>query len=332
MSGAASAMREPVRSLRRSLVPAAFLIAVLLVATISCGTRHSVLAPTVDDFTASIEGPLVYLLWTRPPNVAGFVVLRRLNAAPERADDPAATVVYRGTNAEATENIAALEPSTAASPHTYHYAVFSCPDDVTCGGNPGRVTLTPSLLDCLRGGGYTLWWRHASAATCADRLDLGTAATTSAPGWWKSCDSNCPAGGTVTATARQLNEAGVAEAIAIGQRFDALGIPVGRVISSEYCRCVHTAELMDFGAVEQDSSISYFVYDEANRCTHSYERIEQPPAAGTNTALIGHAGFSSTCTTIGELAWGEAAIFKPQATGGATFIARLTWDQWAGLP
>ena len=41
-------------------------------------------------------------------------------------------------------------------------------------------------------------------------------------------------------------------------------------------------------------------------------------AAGTNTALIGHAGF--TCAVLQSLAWGEAAIFKPDGAGGTQFV------------
>jgi phosphohistidine phosphatase SixA len=125
----------------------------------------------------------------------------------------------------------------------------------------------------------------------------------------------------------------VMEARAIGQAFDALGIPVGRVISSEYCRCIRSAELNDFGPIiEQDSTITYFVYDEANRCAHSMERIGELPGRGTNTGIIGHAGFNGPCPTLAELAWGEAAIYKPKGDGTAELITRVLWNGWTGLP
>jgi hypothetical protein len=104
-------------------------------------------------------------------------------------------------------------------------------------------------------------------------------------------------------------------------------------VSSEFCRNVGTAVLMDFGPmIEERSDITYFVYDEANRCTNSYALIAEVPAAGTNTALIGHAGFTGTCPVLGALAWSEAAIFKPDGIGGQTLVARLLWNEWSALP
>lgn len=315
---------------KRSLWLAGFLFVALLAGSVACDRKNRILAPTVGDLTLQVDGPVVRVRWTRLPTGSGSIVMRKLTLPPEGPNDTTAAIVYQGSGSEATDSLIALEPNTATNPHTYHYAVFPCDAGRPCVGNPSRATLAPTLLQCLRGGGYTIWWRHSSADVCADRLDLGTAATTSVPNWWKSCASDCPPSGT--ATARQLSAVGVAEATALGQTLDALQVPIGRVISSEYCRCFRTAELMDFGPVEQDSSISFFVYDEANRCAHSYERIQQIPAAGTNTALIGHAGFSGLCETIGSLEWSEAAIFKPSPAGGATLVARLMWEDWAQLP
>ena len=67
----------------------------------------------------------------------------------------------------------------------------------------------------------------------------------------------------------------------------------------------------------------------SNRCNASYAIIDdEPPAAGTNTAIIGHAGFTVTCPVLNTLAWGEAAIFKPSAGGDAEFVTRVLSDGW----
>lgn len=52
------------------------------------------------------------------------------------------------------------------------------------------------------------------------------------------------------ATQRNLTEAGRAQARALGAAFRARGIRVGKVLSSEWCRCRETAELMGLGEVE----------------------------------------------------------------------------------
>ena len=303
-------------------------------ATSSSGAGGSVGGSSApSDLGVEIVGGEVELAWKAPtsPAYPNVRVVRTLNAPPSGPDDPAATTVYSGSASAAVEDLRALTPDVPSAPRTYHYGVYGCTASATCDGGGVTASITPSLTTCLRGGGYTIFWRHASASVCADRLDLGTAATTSVPGWWKSCDASCPAGMTATATARQLNATGEDEATAIGTTMKARGIPVGRVLASEFCRCMKTAELMSFGpAIEPSPDITYYVYDEANRCAKSMDLLAEAPAAGGNTALVSHAGF--TCPTLDALAWGEAAIYKPDGAGGTSLVARVLWDQWATLP
>jgi hypothetical protein len=58
--------------------------------------------------------------------------------------------------------------------------------------------------------------------------------------------------------------------------------------------------------------------------------LGEEPMPGTNTALIGHAG--NVCSPLSELAWTEAAIYKPDGMGGTIFIDRVTENAWLGLP
>lgn len=286
---------------------------------------------TPADLLAAIDGAEVRLVWTNPDPVGGFTharVLRRLNAAVAGPDDDVAEAVFFGAASNATHPLTDLLPNIAGQPRTYHYAVFACTAAGSCGDAGAATTLTPTLPEVLRGGGYVIHWRHASADVCTDNLGLGTAANPIVPDWWKSCDANC----ATTATARQLNDEGRDESVRIGQAFDILRLPVGRVLSSEYCRNVETAQLMDFGPpIEELPAITFFVYDEANRCANSYDLLAEVPAAGSNTAIIGHAGFPSTCPVLSSLAWGEAAIFKPDGQGNTPLVARVSDDGWAAL-
>ncbi|MGP1394503.1 MAG: histidine phosphatase family protein [Inquilinaceae bacterium] len=50
-------------------------------------------------------------------------------------------------------------------------------------------------------------------------------------------------------TQRNLNDTGRQQARALGDTYRALGIPVTRVLSSQWCRAVETAELLDLGEV-----------------------------------------------------------------------------------
>ena len=291
----------------------------------------SAVDPEPSNLTAAVDGVLVKLAWESPGPGSGRThvrLVRRMNTPPTAADDPQASFVFFGTATATSEPITAFLPTTSDTARVYHYAAFGCTAAGVCEPTGTRTTLAPTLVQVLRGGGYALYWRHSAADVCSDQTQLGPAATTASPDWWKSCDANC---GT-TATARQLNATGVQEATTIGQALDTLGIPIGRVVSSEFCRNVTTAQLMDFGPpIELSQGLTFFVYDEANRCAASYDLIHAVPAAGANTALVGHAGFSGTCAVLGQLAWSEAAIFKPDGLGDATFVARVPVGGWAAL-
>ena len=52
-------------------------------------------------------------------------------------------------------------------------------------------------------------------------------------------------------TQRNLSDQGRADARALGERFRAQRVKVGKVISSQWCRCRQTAELMNIGPVEE---------------------------------------------------------------------------------
>lgn len=284
--------------------------------------------PKPANLTATIDGANVDLQWTAPSPASGNThvrVLRRLDTPPVDAADASADVVFFDTATSTSHALGALLPTTTTTARTYHYAAFGCTGAGVCESVGSRTTLAPTVKQVLLGGGYTIYFRHASATVCVDQTNLGTAATTMAPDWWKSCDADCG-----TATARQLDASGETQATTIGEAFDDLALPVGRVISSEYCRCSTTASLMDLGpTIETNQGITFFVYDEANRCTSAQTLLAEVPASG-NTAIVGHAGF--TCAVLDQLGMGDGAIFKPDGAGGTTFIARVVPAGWATLP
>jgi phosphohistidine phosphatase SixA len=57
-------------------------------------------------------------------------------------------------------------------------------------------------------------------------------------------------------TQRNLSAKGRTEAAAIGARLRAAGIVVERLVSSPWCRCVDTANLLGLGAVSADATFS----------------------------------------------------------------------------
>jgi phosphohistidine phosphatase SixA len=67
------------------------------------------------------------------------------------------------------------------------------------------------------------------------------------------------------ATQRNLNDAGRDQARRIGRAFRDQGIQVDRVLTSQWCRCRDTAELLDLAPVEDFPALNSFFQDRSTR-------------------------------------------------------------------
>jgi phosphohistidine phosphatase SixA len=161
-------------------------------------------------------------------------------------------------------------------------------------------TPSPELIAALRAGGHVIFFRHAFA-------DQGI-------------DEDPKALGPC-AKQRQLSPKGRGQAKAIGAALAALGIPVGRVVSSPYCRAMETTAIA-FGPMEVDHRLRLWQGELTER-----EKEELPlavkrmlgasPLAG-NTVLVSH----NSKDALGiDLDQGEAAIVLPG--GGENFRVLL---------
>lgn len=112
---------------------------------------------------------------------------------------------------------------------------------------PGLV-MGQDLLDRLRGGGLVLLLRHA-------RTEPGTGD----PPNFRHDDCS---------TQRNLDEAGRAQARTIGAWLREADVPVDRVLSSRWCRCRETAELLAMGPVEHLPALDSFFDDRNRRDAH----------------------------------------------------------------
>jgi broad specificity phosphatase PhoE len=125
------------------------------------------------------------------------------------------------------------------------------------------------------------------------------------------------------ATQRNLSEAGRGEARRMGAAFRERGIPIGKVLSSRWCRCLDTARLA-FGTVEPWPALDSFFDDrsrEAERTRAVRNLSGQPPGQG-NVILVTHQVNITALTGIVP-SQGEMVILTPQ--GGSFAIAgRLT--------
>lgn len=277
--------------------------------------------------TISADHRFVDLAWsTTAPTVK---ILRTLNANAVGPNDPAGTVVFMGSGTSARESLDAVLPHLPLDPRRYKYTAWGCSGSI-CSLAPSSVEFTLTLKQALRAGGYALYFQHATANTCVDRTNLGTATTTTTPNWWKSCDATC-----ATATAAQLTTANSdAELAAIRAFLSANAIPVSHIASSEFCRALQTAQGLgvDAGVIEQSQQLTYFVYEEANRCRDTGSLVNSPPLAGTNTVYVGHGLFTGTCTVFDALNPADCAVYRPQVGAPPRYVTRVSSQQWATLP
>lgn len=118
-------------------------------------------------------------------------------------------------------------------------------------------------------------------------------------------------------TQRNLSDAGREEARRINAAFRAREIPIGRVLSSRWCRCLETARLA-FGTVEPWPPLDSFFNDRSREPEQTQDvrrRASERPATG-NLVLVTHRVNISALTGLLP-APGEMIILTPR--GGANF-------------
>jgi len=181
-------------------------------------------------------------------------------------------------------------------------------------------------LTMLRPGGYVLVFRHSSAPGGAPPTGTGNDTGGSLESlWWTQCDATM---------SRQLSAGGRTEALTIGRTMRRLGILVGRLHASEFCRCYETATLMKLDVpVNIVPGLSMSLYDDALR-THTINAVgNEPPIRGTNTVVVTH-GITWNDTLynrVGSLGWSDAVVYRARPNGGRPefvgFIRAATWSR-----
>lgn len=134
---------------------------------------------------------------------------------------------------------------------------------------------------------------------------------------------------------RLLNDEGREQARAIGAAISRLGIPVGPVLSSGWCRTQETARLA-FGRVDV---VPDRLFDTGYLGSGSSERdhykaalrsfLSEPVGAGSNRFLVGHGPQIDDAARV-VLQEGEAAVFRPEG-GGFKLLTRLAPAGWDAL-
>ncbi|MBI4206017.1 MAG: YHS domain-containing protein [Betaproteobacteria bacterium] len=175
--------------------------------------------------------------------------------------------------------------------------------------------ITPVLADVLQRGGHVLVLRHTTAERVKEPSPMDLA--------------DC-------ASQHRLTDKGRDEARALGQAFRTLKIPVGSVLSSDYCRTMETARLA-FGRTESAEVLLHPAYTPpagvpppapyAQRMELLKRLLATPPAPGTNTVLVSHG--ENIKDAVGfAVAFGEVVIFRPDGAGGTGLAGRVLASGW----
>ena len=172
------------------------------------------------------------------------------------------------------------------------------------------------LVVALQRGGNVVYFRHA---------DTGPASPEPPTVDLTRCE-----------TQRNLNDNGRAQAQEIGRQFRRLRIPVGSVLSSQFCRCKDTAQLA-FGRFEVVPTLTGVArgpeFAQARRSASDGLRalLSTAPPAGENTVLISHGFNLIDLEGLYLSVQGEAAIYQPDGAGGYSLLARMLPSQWSEL-
>jgi len=173
------------------------------------------------------------------------------------------------------------------------------------------ATSAPSVLGALRGGGYIIYFRHVAT-------DFGQ-------------NDDKMTGFEDCSTQRNLTDAGRAEARAIGAAIRSLGIPIGEVLASPFCRTRETAELM-FGRATVSTAVRGGPASaEGGRYDDLRTLLTRPVPGNVNLAIASHGNPFVAITGPPYLAEGEAAVIQPLGDTRFRIVARIKKDEWTTL-
>jgi phosphohistidine phosphatase SixA len=190
-------------------------------------------------------------------------------------------------------------------------AIFTAQTSMTRAAEPPLAGLSP-ILGELRKGGFVIFFRHAMT----EQLET----------------SDAIADLTRCETQRNLSPAGRAQAAEMGKAIKALGVPVGTVAASPFCRTRDTAQIA-FGRVTVNPRLYFAIGTDAAETSRLADSLRQllatPPAPGTNTMLVSHSVNLREAVGIFAKPEGAAYVFRPLPDGRSDLVAKILPEEWS---
>ena len=178
----------------------------------------------------------------------------------------------------------------------------------------GSVNIERLVTD-MKQGGYVIVFRHG--ATNADQADTD-------PFHLDNIKSQ-----------RLLSEKGRDVAKRVGDSFRTLGIPLGKVYSSEFNRATETAQLVSGKSPTTTADLTegglvVSPAENTRRAKALKALAAVAPEAGSNTLIVTHKpnildAFGEDWFTSKE---GEASVFKPDGSNNLVLVARVQAADW----
>jgi len=170
-----------------------------------------------------------------------------------------------------------------------------------------------NLISALRKGGFVLYLRHGvteRAQPDREHIDF----------------DDC-------STQRNLSEPGRDQVREIGVAFNSLGIPINKVFSSPFCRCMETAELAfgDYQVVDElGFSINATSQETVRMADVLRSMLSIKPQKG-NTVLVSHTANLKEATGIWPKPEAVIELFRPTAENGVEYYGKLLPQDWHRL-
>ena len=162
------------------------------------------------------------------------------------------------------------------------------------------------ITDRLKAGGHILMIRHALAPGNGD------------PPNFKIGDCS---------TQRNLNETGRTQARSIGDWLRANGVSSARVYSSQWCRCLETAKLMELGPVQELQALNSFyerIQDREQNLSDLNDFISRQSADGELIVFVTH--FVTISAVAGEsVSSGEGVLVELDRDAGYKVVGNFNF-------
>lgn len=128
-------------------------------------------------------------------------------------------------------------------------------------------------------------------------------------------------------TQRNLDDRGRAQARAIGAAFRAEGVEFDAVLTSQWCRCRETAELLGLGEVEDLPALNSFFrkYARSEPQTEALKDFLGARPPGARIMLVTHQ-VNIRALTGRTTSSGEALVLQRDETGGVRVVGSILID------